>query len=82
LDDVVDELNLIDIVQKLFFFNIFEIVQCQFMELLRRHIETITPINDDEDEVKYDFLVISGIYKVFNLDEKGKKYIVKFAQES
>lgn len=75
------------------------------MEILRKHIEAITPINDDEfeyiksffttkrirknqylihegDEVKYDFLVTSGIYKVFYLDGQGKEYIVQFAQEN
>jgi CRP/FNR family transcriptional regulator, anaerobic regulatory protein len=34
------------------------------------------------DEVKYEYLVLSGIYKVFYLDSQGKEYIVQFAQEN
>jgi CRP-like cAMP-binding protein len=34
------------------------------------------------DEVKYEYLVLSGIYKVFYLDDQGKEYIVQFAQEN
>lgn len=75
------------------------------MEQLRKHIEAIILITDEEfeyiksffsvkkvrkhqylihegDEVKYDFLAISGIYKVFYLDNQGKEYIVQFAQEN
>lgn len=75
------------------------------MEQLRRHIEAITSVSDDEfdyiqsfftskrvrknqylihegDEVKYEYFVISGIYKVFYLDNQGKEYIVQFAQEN
>lgn len=33
------------------------------------------------DEVKYEYLVLSGIYKVFYVDDQGKEYIVQFAQE-
>lgn len=36
----------------------------------------------DGDEVKYEYLVLSGIYKVFYVDEQGKEYIVQFAQEN
>lgn len=75
------------------------------MERLRKHIEQITPVSDDEfeyiktffalkrvrknqylvnegDDVKYDYLVLSGIYKVFYIDEQGKEYIVQFAKEN
>jgi CRP/FNR family transcriptional regulator, anaerobic regulatory protein len=75
------------------------------MERLRQHIETITPLNDEEfayiktffslkkvrknqylihegDEVKYEYLVLSGIYKVFFVDDQGKEFIVQFAQEN
>lgn len=75
------------------------------MERLRKHIEEITLLNDDEfnylkgfftlkrvrknqylanegDEVKYEFLVLSGLYKVFFLDELGKEHIIQFAQEN
>ena len=34
------------------------------------------------DEVKYEYLVLSGIYKVFYVDAQGKEYIVQFAQEN
>lgn len=34
------------------------------------------------DEVKYEYLVLSGIYKVFYLDAQGKEYIVQFAREN
>jgi CRP/FNR family transcriptional regulator len=75
------------------------------LERLRKHIEQISPISDDEfnyiktfftlkrvrknqylvqegDEAKYEFLVLSGLYKVFFLDELGKEYIIQFAQEN
>ena len=34
------------------------------------------------DEVKYEYLVLSGIYKVFYVDGQGKEYIVQFAKEN
>lgn len=75
------------------------------MEKLRKHIEEIVPITDDEfelikpfftskrtlknqylihegDEVKYEFLVLSGIFKVFYIDEQGKEFILQFAKEN
>ncbi len=75
------------------------------MERLRKHIEQITPLTDEEfelvknfftpkrvrkgqylihegDEVKYEYLVLSGIYRVFYVDESGKEYIVQFAREN
>lgn len=75
------------------------------MERLRRHIEQIIPVSDEEfeyiqtffttkrvrkgqylvhegDEVKYEYLVLSGIYRVFYIDEEGKEYIVQFAREN
>lgn len=33
------------------------------------------------DEVRYEYLVMKGIYKVFYLDDQGREYIVKFAEE-
>ncbi|MBE9461974.1 Crp/Fnr family transcriptional regulator [Dyadobacter subterraneus] len=73
------------------------------MERLRKHIEQIAQISDQQfeyikpffamkrvrknqylinegDEVKYEFLVLSGIYKVFYVDAQGKEFIVQFAQ--
>lgn len=75
------------------------------MERLRRHIEQITPVTDEEfdyikthfalrrvkkgqylvhegDEVKYEFLALSGIFKVFYIDRQGKEHIVQFAKEN
>jgi CRP/FNR family transcriptional regulator, anaerobic regulatory protein len=34
------------------------------------------------DEVKYEYLVLSGIYKVFYVDDQDKEYIVQFAREN
>jgi CRP-like cAMP-binding protein len=34
------------------------------------------------DEVKYEYLVLSGVYKVFYVDGQGKEYIVQFAKEN
>ena len=34
------------------------------------------------DEVKYEYLVLSGVYRVFFIDEQGKEYIVQFAMEN
>lgn len=75
------------------------------MEQLRKHIEQITSLTDDEyeyikshftkkrvlknqyllhegDDVKYEYVVLSGLYKVFFLDEQGKEYIIQFAKEN
>lgn len=75
------------------------------MEQLRKHIEEVTPLSDEEfehvktffttkrvrknqylihegDEVKHEFLVMSGIFKVFYVDEDGKEHILQFAQEN
>lgn len=34
------------------------------------------------EEAKYEYLVLSGIYKVYYMDEQGKEYIVQFAKEN
>ncbi|WP_343690979.1 Crp/Fnr family transcriptional regulator [Chitinophaga sp.] len=34
------------------------------------------------DETKYEYLVLSGIYKVFFVDNAGREYIVQFAQQN
>ena len=75
------------------------------MENLRRHIEQITPITEEEfelikpfftirkvlknqyliqhgDDAKYEYLIMSGIFRVFYLDEKGKEHIIQFATEN
>lgn len=75
------------------------------MEKLRKHIEEIIPINDEEfesikpfftirkvlknqyliqqgDDAKYEYIIMSGIFRVFYLDEEGKEHIVQFATEN
>ncbi|WP_343637140.1 Crp/Fnr family transcriptional regulator [Fluviicola sp.] len=75
------------------------------MQQLRKHIEEITPVSDEEfdyinslfipkrvrknqylihegDEVKQDFFVLSGLYKVFFADAEGKEHILQFAREN
>lgn len=34
------------------------------------------------DEAKYEYLIMSGIFRVFYLDENGKEHIVQFATEN
>ncbi|KQT23362.1 Crp/Fnr family transcriptional regulator [Chryseobacterium sp. Leaf405] len=34
------------------------------------------------DEVKYEFLTLEGIYKVFYIDENGKEHILQFAKKN
>ncbi|MBP1652775.1 MAG: Crp/Fnr family transcriptional regulator [Bacteroidetes bacterium] len=34
------------------------------------------------DDAKYEYLVLSGIYKVFFVDNAGKEYIMQFAQQN
>lgn len=75
------------------------------MEKLRKHIEEIIPITDEEfesikpfftirrvlknqylvqqgDDAKYEYIIMSGIFRVFYLDEEGKEHIVQFATEN
>ncbi|TRW27147.1 Crp/Fnr family transcriptional regulator [Flavobacterium zepuense] len=75
------------------------------MEKLRKHIQQITPISDEEfesvkpyftirkvlknqfliqqgDEALYEYLILSGIFRVFYLEESGKEHIVQFATEN
>lgn len=75
------------------------------MEKLRKHIEEIIPVSDEEfesikpfftirkvlknqylvqqgDEAKYEYIIISGIFRVFYLDADGKEHIVQFATEN
>jgi CRP-like cAMP-binding protein len=57
----------------------FEYIKSFFsVKRVRKHQYLI----HEGDEVNHDFLVISGIYKVFYLDKQGKEYIVQFAQEN
>ena len=75
------------------------------MDRLRKHIEEIVTVTDDEfeyiqsfftlkrtrknqflihegDEVRYEFLVLSGLFKVYYLDSHNKEYILHFAQKN
>ncbi len=75
------------------------------MEKLRKHLEEIIAITDEEfdvikpfftlkrtlknqflthegDEALYEFFVLSGIFKVFYVDEHGKEFILQFAKEN
>lgn len=36
----------------------------------------------EDDDVKYEFLVLSGLYKVIFLDDQGKEHIIQFAKEN
>ena len=75
------------------------------MEKLRKHIEEIVPVSDEEfesikpffttrkvlknqylihqgDDAKYEYIIMSGIFRVFHLDDEGKEHIVQFATEN
>lgn len=75
------------------------------MDRLRKHIEAITPVSDEEfehiktfftlkkvkkhqyliqegDEATFEYLVMSGIFRIFHLDNEGKEHIVQFAGEN
>ncbi|GAA4320358.1 hypothetical protein GCM10023149_19590 [Mucilaginibacter gynuensis] len=75
------------------------------MDRLRKHIEQITPVNDDEfehvktfftlkrvkkhqylvqegDQATHEYLILSGIFRMFYLDSEGKEHIVQFAGEN
>ena len=75
------------------------------MNKLRKHIEAISPVSDEEFEIikafftvkkvrkhqyliqesdyaKFEYVIMSGIFRVFYLDEEGKEHIVQFATEN
>lgn len=75
------------------------------MDELRKHIEEITPVSDEEfeyiktfftrkkvkkhqyliqegDQASLEYLIISGIYRMYYLDNEGKEHIVQFAGEN
>ncbi|WP_261512388.1 Crp/Fnr family transcriptional regulator [Chryseobacterium paludis] len=37
---------------------------------------------NEADEVKFEFLALNGIYKVFYIDENGKEHILQFAKKN
>lgn len=75
------------------------------MDKLRKHIEEIIPVSDEEfeyiktfftirkvkkhqyllqegDPVNFEYVIMSGIFRMFYLDADGKEYIVQFAGEN
>ena len=75
------------------------------MDRLRKHIEEIVPLGDEEfayvqsfftlkrvkkhqyliqegDDANFEYLILTGIFRMFYLDEEGKEYIVQFAGEN
>lgn len=73
------------------------------MDRLRRHIEELVPLSDEEfghvksfftvkkvrkhqyliqegEDVPFEYVVLSGIFKLYYLDPEGKEYIVQFAR--
>jgi CRP/FNR family transcriptional regulator, anaerobic regulatory protein len=37
---------------------------------------------NEGEEVKYEYLVLSGIYRVFYMDDEDKEHIIQFAQQN
>ncbi len=75
------------------------------MDRLRKHIEEITPLSDEEftyiksffslkkvrkhqyllengEPAVFEYVILSGIYRMFYLDDEGKEFIVQFAGEN
>ena len=75
------------------------------MDKLRKHIEEIIQVSDEEfdhiktfftlkrvkkhqyliqegDQSNFEYLIMSGIFRMFYLDDSGKEYIVQFAGEN
>jgi CRP/FNR family transcriptional regulator len=75
------------------------------MDQLRKHIEEIVPLSDEEfalvqphftakrvkkhqyliqagDTANFEYLIVSGIFRMFYLDLGGKEHIVQFAGEN
>jgi CRP-like cAMP-binding protein len=75
------------------------------MDNLRKHIEEITPVSDEEfeyiktfftlkkvkkhqyllqegDQVIFEYVIMSGIFRMFYLDNEGREHIIQFAGEN
>jgi len=75
------------------------------MDKLRKHIEEISPVSNEEfeyikafftlkkvkkhqyliqegDQATFEYLILSGIFRMFYLDSDGKEHIVQFAGEN
>ncbi|WP_273212337.1 Crp/Fnr family transcriptional regulator [Runella zeae] len=57
----------------------FEVIKTHFT---RKRVRKGQYLLSEGDEVKHEYFVLSGIYKVFYVDEQGKDYILQFAQEN
>ncbi|WP_435357844.1 Crp/Fnr family transcriptional regulator [Emticicia sp. SJ17W-69] len=57
----------------------FESIKTHF---ITRRVRKGQYLISEGDEVKHEYFVLSGIYKVFYVDEQGKEYILQFAQEN
>jgi len=56
----------------------FEYIQTFFtLKRVRKHQYLI----NEGDEVKHEYLVLKGIYKVFYIDDQDREFILQFAQE-
>lgn len=47
-----------------------------------KHVRRNQYLIHEGDDVKYEYLVLSGIYKVFYIDAQGKEHIVQFAKDN
>ena len=57
----------------------FEYIQTHF---IKKRVLKNQFLLHEGDDLKYEFVVLSGLYKVFFLDEQGKEYIIQFAKEN
>ncbi len=48
----------------------------------RKRVRRYQYLVQEGDDVLYEYLVLSGIYRVYYLDDDGKEHIVKFAEEN
>jgi len=48
----------------------------------RKRVHRYQYLVREGDELQHEYLVLSGIYRVYYLDDDGKEHIVKFAEEN
>lgn len=48
----------------------------------RKHVRKHQYLLSEGDEAKHEFFALSGIYRVFYIDEQGKEHILQFAQQN
>jgi len=57
----------------------FKLIQPFFaLKKVKKHQYLI----QEDDQVKFEYLILSGIFRVFYLDDSGKEHIVQFATEN